>query len=491
MNTSFPDKKDETHDDARRNPFTKTDSRILLAISCLLCFIPAGCRSMDRAGLDRYTGGNAFLYRQFQAYDGRTGRPLTFEQIAQKCRQANVVLFGEEHGNPICNQLEAQLLYELSRGDRRGRNHSWGLALEFFEADTQEALDAYARGRLTEAAFLELTKRRPDYWHSHRSLVELSRAAGAPLIAANAPRRLVRAYRRSGLLYEEFRATLPPEDQRWLPVTNVEIGGAYLERFAETMRSHAETPAPPVMPESPTAPSAPESQPLSESSTNPTNGSTGMVVNSDSNSTPPTQSATHVEEQTGTSPAPVIQNMPPEMPSVPTWQELYKAQLLWDQAMAEALAHSREVNPGRGVLLIVGGFHVAHDGGTFQKFRMMRPNDRLVTIIFRSHDNVEFTFQSEDRNAGDIVIYGLTPPSRESAAAMPVRPSETSPAPPASPVDVPGEPTEKAAESMEHPPASSLDEIPAEGATSDPPASSPTSEPEAQTQPTETPEAVG
>lgn len=491
MNTSFPDKKDETHDDARRNPFTKIDSRILLAISCLSYFIPVGCRSTDRAGLDRHTGGNAFLFRQFQAYDGRTGRPLTFEQVAQKCLHADVVLFGEEHGNPICNQLEAQLLYELLRGDRRGRNHSWALALEFFEADTQEALDAYARRRLTEAAFLELTKRRPDYWHSHRSLVELSRATGAPLIAANAPRRLVRAYRKSGQSYEEFRAALPPEDQRWLPVTNVEIGGAYLERFAETMRSHAETPAPPVMPESPAAPIAPESQPSSESSGNPTNGSTEMLENSGSNSTPPAQPMTHVEEQTGASPTPVNQNMPPEMPSVPSWQELYKAQLLWDQAMAEALARSRDVNPGRGVLLIVGGFHVAHEGGTLQKFRMMQPNDRLVTIIFRSHDNVEFTFRSEDHNAGDIVIYGFTPPSRESAAAMPVRPSETSPAPPASPVDVPGEQTEKAAESMEHPPASSLDQTPAEGATSDPPASSPTSEPEAPTQPTETPEAVG
>ena len=377
----------------------------LIAILSVSILLQTGCRSPLQFSLDRHTGGNAFLYRQFQAYDGRTGRPLSFAQVVEQCRRADAVFFGEEHHNAVCNQVEAQLLYALLRGGR-----PWALALEFFEADTQESLSAYGRGRLTETAFLKSTKRRSDYLDSHRSLVELCRATRTPLIAANAPRRLVRAYRKSGQSYEEYRAGLTPEEQRWLPTTNLEIGGAYQERFAETMRGHGDAAKPAAMPGSQPA-SAPSSIPADQPESQPAAPPMeGMTAASQPSTQPVSQPAAEAAEM-------------PEMPAMPTWQELFKAQLLWDQAMSESLSHARDLDPRRSVMLIVGGFHVAEEGGTVQKFRKQRPRDRVITIVYRSRSDTEFAFDKDDRGTGDIVIYGLTPEQEKPTLTMPVKPS--------------------------------------------------------------------
>ncbi len=167
----------------------------------------AGCFGPLRVDLTPRTGGSAALVGQFVAYDGHSGRRLSFEEVVARCRPADAVLFGEEHNDVVCNELEAQLLYALARQPR-----PVALAMEFFEADTQAALDAYLRGRIAEEPFREQTHQGRAYILSHRPLIELCRLIRVPVIAANAPRKLVRAYRMSGLDYEAFRAGLDAGD---------------------------------------------------------------------------------------------------------------------------------------------------------------------------------------------------------------------------------------------------------------------------------------
>lgn len=385
----------------------------LVAFATLCCC--AACAPQPRIHLTRQTGGSAFLFRQFQAFDGAAGRRLSFADILRRCRGADVVLFGEQHGDPVCNQLEAQLLHALLDSDR-----PLILAMEFFEADVQSSIDAYLTERITEPAFLEQTRQSPSYLNTHRPLVELSRAARVPVIAANAPRRLVRAYRELGLTYEEYRAGLNAEDRRWLPVTSEYLTGPYRDRFATVMRSHTATTKPAARPAS-----APASQPASR----------------------PASAATQPSSQPVTRPASVPATMPADMPASSNWKEFYKAQLLWDDAMAESVANLRDRFPERRVLLIIGGFHVAHDGGTKQKLRQRRPRDRLVTIVYRANPSGHFTLRDEDRGAGDIVVCGLKAPKPKKTMPKPgkmPRPPTAEPAPataPASPAAAPAPPT--------------------------------------------------
>jgi uncharacterized iron-regulated protein len=342
-------------------------------LALMVVWATFGCTAQRRFDLTGLTGGSAFLFNQFQAFDGTTGRPLHFADVLRRSREADVVLFGEQHGDAVCNQLEAQLLHALVRADRPVI-----LALEFFEADGQAAVDAYLNGRIDEAEFVEQARQRSSYLGTHRPLVELSRAARVPVVAANAPRRLVHAYRQSGLSYAGYRAGLDAKERGWLPTRSDYLPGPYRERFAAVMRHHGPTTRPASQPASAPAPALPTTAPVSQ-------------------------------------------------PARPRWEQFYKAQLLWDDAMAESVANVRDRFPTHRVLLIVGSFHVAHDGGTKLKLRRRRPHDRLFTIAYRANPDGQFEFREEDRGAGDVVIYGLSPP-KPRAMPRPAKKPQTQPA---------------------------------------------------------------
>lgn len=110
------------------------------------------------------------------------------------------------------------------------------------------------------------------------------------------------------------------------------------------------------------------------------------------------------------------------MPSLASPERLYLAMLLWDNAMAESLADFRRMHPAHRVFLIVGSFHVEEQGGTLAQFRQRRPNDHTCTIVFRATPDGDFTFNPDDYGAGDVVMYGITPP--EAAPTMPPSPPE-------------------------------------------------------------------
>lgn len=162
-------------------------------------------------------------------YDAE-GAPSSLASFAAQCEAADVVAFGELHEHPVASRLQLELLTALLAEPR-----PVALAMEFFEADTQPAIDAYLAGEIDEATFRERTGRNDAYQTSHRPLVEACKAAGAKVVAANAPRRLVTAYRTSGLEYAPWRESLPEADRALLPGTSVPPHDAHERRFMELM----------------------------------------------------------------------------------------------------------------------------------------------------------------------------------------------------------------------------------------------------------------
>jgi hypothetical protein len=302
--------------------------------------------------------------------------------------------------------------------------------MEFFEADTQAAVDAYLDGKVDESEFIEQTRQGRAYWVSHRPLVERSRAAGTPVLAANAPRRLVRAFRVSELDYDAFLETVKPEDRRWIPARSARLGGAYEERFFELMGGHDSDPS---VPDDRLAVTQPASMPATAGTDAPSTAPTTTQSTPESQPAPVETQPTEPETQPAgpeTQPAapesqpaaPESQPAEPEsQPAEPESQpakpapgssveRFYRSQLMWDDAMAESIANYRKRHPRESVMLIVGSFHVARDGGTVQKYRERRPRDRTLTVVFIGTQDGRFPLRDEDRDAGDVVIYGITPP---------------------------------------------------------------------------------
>jgi len=352
-----------------------------LLIFTLFILVMGGCGGHARVNLTEHTGGSAALYQQFQAFDGHTGHPLTFAEIARRCAASDVVFFGEQHSDAVCNAVAAQVFHGLLQ-----RSRPAALAMEFFERDTQAALDAYLAGQSDEAAFITATRQNRDYLLAHRPLVELCRTAGAPILAANAPRRLVREFRMSKMPFDAFRKSRSAEDQRWLPRASEHLAGPYFQRFLEAVKDHPTAP--------PTPTSGPALLPLTEAG--------GAAIAS----TPAHPAASDTDSH-------IVS---------------FRPMLLWDDSMAESVADYRAAHGGHRVMLVVGRFHVASEGGTLQKFRQRRPHDRICTIVYSSRPTGAFALDKEDADSADIVICGLTPPKKSDGPAATTTMPATAPA---------------------------------------------------------------
>ena len=123
-----------------------------------------------------------------------TGKTIPFAQLADAAARADVVFFGEMHDDDETHRAELALLDAI--GQRRERVI---VSLEMFERDVQPLLDAYLAGRMTEADFVAQSRPWPNYVADYRPIVELAKAKGWPVIAANVPRRLASIVSRRGL----------------------------------------------------------------------------------------------------------------------------------------------------------------------------------------------------------------------------------------------------------------------------------------------------
>ncbi len=125
---------------------------------------------------------------------GSTGKDVSFASMVDDASRADVVFFGETHDDEETHRAEYALLSAI--GARRGKVV---LSLEMFERDVQPVLDAYLAGQIDEAAFRERSRPWPNYATDYRPLVELAKAKGWPVIAANVPRPLASMVSRGGL----------------------------------------------------------------------------------------------------------------------------------------------------------------------------------------------------------------------------------------------------------------------------------------------------
>ena len=158
-------------------------------------------------------------------------RPQLAQFFLTEVADVDFVAIGELHYHPVGSRVELAVLEGMAAQGR-----PVALAMEFFERDTQAAVDAYLAGEIDRAALIERTKRDERYAATHGPLIDLCKAQGIPVIAANAPRPLVTAYRKSGIdAYEEWLATLSDADRALLPRASEVRDDAFKRRFIDFM----------------------------------------------------------------------------------------------------------------------------------------------------------------------------------------------------------------------------------------------------------------
>ena len=131
----------------------------------------------------------------FRVYD-RQGEPSSLDAVLDVATAGEVLLVGEEHDDRVGHAVELRLLIgafgrlsERSEAERGERDLV--LSLEMFERDVQYVLDEYLLDLISEEHFRASARPWDNYVLAYRPLVELAKAHGVRVLAANAPRRYV------------------------------------------------------------------------------------------------------------------------------------------------------------------------------------------------------------------------------------------------------------------------------------------------------------
>ena len=145
----------------------------------------------------------------------KSGDEVSYEDMLDRFREANVVMFGELHNNPICHWLQ----YEVTKDLFEIKKSSLILGAEMFEADDQIIVDEYLKGLLTDKNFKQEAKLWGNYITDYKPLLEFAKTNNLDFIATNIPRRYASLVYSKGL---EGLDSLTKDAYRWiapLPIT--------------------------------------------------------------------------------------------------------------------------------------------------------------------------------------------------------------------------------------------------------------------------------
>jgi uncharacterized iron-regulated protein len=263
----------------------------------------------------------------YSVLDARTGRQVDKETFWASVAGARVVCVGEEHPNPHHHWFQLEVVGEVA-----ARRHAAPLALgmEMFQRPFQGVLDDYATKRIDSAALLSRTGY-DERWGYDFALygptIDRARAAGAALLALNAPRELTKKLVRQGL------EGLAPDDRKQVPELNLD-DRQHRVWFDSTMEEMSGPHGPPKAP---------------------------------------------AEGDKASEPAKPTAEKPAEAaPPMPSADRIYAAQVLWDETMADGAATWAKAHP-TGLLVLLAGNGHCHDSAIVRRVQR-RGVDRVISI---------------------------------------------------------------------------------------------------------------
>ncbi|MDX5345772.1 MAG: ChaN family lipoprotein, partial [Hymenobacteraceae bacterium] len=106
----------------------------------------------------------------YQLFTGE-GKNVDYRKMLKELEEADVVLFGELHNDPIAHWLQLELAKDLHK------KHGQQLVLgaEMFEADAQLVLDEYISGKVAEKNFEAESRPWNNYKTDYKPLVQFAR----------------------------------------------------------------------------------------------------------------------------------------------------------------------------------------------------------------------------------------------------------------------------------------------------------------------------
>ena len=141
----------------------------------------------------------------------KDGKDIKYEKLLKVAEDADIVLFGESHDNPVSHWLQLELTKDLYAS----KKENLILGAEMFESDNQVIVNEYMAGLISQNSFESEARLWPNYKTDYKPLVEFAKTNNLQFVATNVPRRyasLVNSKGFEGLeeLSKEAKAFIPP-----------------------------------------------------------------------------------------------------------------------------------------------------------------------------------------------------------------------------------------------------------------------------------------
>lgn len=120
----------------------------------------------------------------YRIFDVR-GKKTTYSKMLKDISECEVILFGEQHDNPICHWLELQVTKDLFAL----KKHDLVLGGEMFEAPDQDIINQYLKGEIVEDTFRKQSHLWKNYRTDYKPLVEFAKNETISLVATNIARK--------------------------------------------------------------------------------------------------------------------------------------------------------------------------------------------------------------------------------------------------------------------------------------------------------------
>ncbi|EOX4841935.1 ChaN family lipoprotein [Vibrio alginolyticus] len=194
-------------------------------LSLLFAGLLTGCSSYTHTN-SHATSAEVTSFYDYQLYTP-SGEHIALRKLPIELQQADVILIGEWHTHAGVHRFQTDMLKQLTSYDR-----SLALSMEQFTRDKQPVVDAYLRGEIGEQYLMKQANAWPNYESDYRPLVEFAKQKNLPVIAANAPKSIVRCIGRQGLDY----INKLDDDQRMFIAQAINTGSSpYKEKFMASM----------------------------------------------------------------------------------------------------------------------------------------------------------------------------------------------------------------------------------------------------------------
>ncbi len=135
------------------------------------------------------------------------GKKVSYKKMMKQINNADIVLFGEHHNNPIVHWLQLEVTKDALT------KQQLTLGAEMFEADNQQALNNYIAGTIDRKGLDSTARLWNNFKTDYKPLVDIAKRHHLKFIATNVPRRNAKIVFKKGF---EGLDKLSSQEKAWI-----------------------------------------------------------------------------------------------------------------------------------------------------------------------------------------------------------------------------------------------------------------------------------